>query len=69
MGELESWMDENFLRFTWYQVLGQVPLIKLIRDKYSGYVCVCVCVCVLTLSLSLSLFSLSNKLSYLLYKT
>ncbi|KXS13182.1 RNA-binding domain-containing protein [Gonapodya prolifera JEL478] len=35
MGELEPWMDENFLRNTWYS-LGENVQIKMIRDKFTG---------------------------------
>ncbi|KAJ3341448.1 hypothetical protein HDU93_004849 [Gonapodya sp. JEL0774] len=35
MGELEPWMDENFLRNAWYS-LGENVQIKMIRDKFNG---------------------------------
>lgn len=37
MGELEPWMDETFIRQVWYN-LGEQVLVKLIRDKVTGYV-------------------------------
>ena len=36
MGELDPWMDENWIQQTWYNVLGEPVSVKLIRDKYSG---------------------------------
>lgn len=36
MGELEPWIDENFIRNLWYQMQEQVS-VKMIRDKFSGY--------------------------------
>ncbi|KAG0095100.1 hypothetical protein BGZ93_006326 [Podila epicladia] len=35
MGELEPWMDENWIRGAWYTAGEQVS-VKMIRDKYSG---------------------------------
>lgn len=35
MGELESWMDENFVRNVWFQ-MGEQVNVKMIRDKFSG---------------------------------
>lgn len=35
MGELEPWMDENFIRTVWYN-LGESVNVKMIRDKFSG---------------------------------
>jgi len=35
MGELDPWMDENWLRQLWYS-FGQTVTIKMIRDKFSG---------------------------------
>ncbi|KAJ3341378.1 hypothetical protein HDU93_005014 [Gonapodya sp. JEL0774] len=35
MGELEPWMDENFLRNTWYS-MGENVQVKMIRDKFTG---------------------------------
>jgi hypothetical protein len=35
MGELEPWMDENWIRGTWYSAGEQVS-VKMIRDKYTG---------------------------------
>lgn len=38
MGELEPWIDENFVRSVWFGMGYQVN-VKMIRDKFSGYVC------------------------------
>ncbi|KAL9129778.1 MAG: hypothetical protein Q9217_001854 [Psora testacea] len=35
MGELEPWMDENFVRTVWYN-MGESVNVKMIRDKFSG---------------------------------
>ncbi|KAG9319737.1 hypothetical protein KVV02_004853 [Mortierella alpina] len=35
MGELEPWMDENWIRGAWYTAGEQVS-VKMIRDKYTG---------------------------------
>ncbi|KAF9924448.1 hypothetical protein BGZ75_008752 [Mortierella antarctica] len=35
MGELEPWMDENWIRGAWYSAGEQVS-VKMIRDKYTG---------------------------------
>jgi len=35
MGELEPWVDENFVRSVWYN-LGEQVNVKMIRDKFSG---------------------------------
>jgi len=35
MGELEPWIDENFVRSVWYG-LGYQVNVKMIRDKFSG---------------------------------
>ncbi|KAG0046814.1 hypothetical protein BGZ83_008009 [Gryganskiella cystojenkinii] len=37
MGELDPWMDENWIRGAWYSVGEQVS-VKLIRDKFTGQV-------------------------------
>ena len=37
MGELEPWIDENFVRSIWYN-MGEQVNVKMIRDKFSGYV-------------------------------
>lgn len=37
MGELEPWIDENFIRNLWFQ-MGEQVNVKMIRDKFSGYV-------------------------------
>jgi len=37
MGELEPWIDENFVRSVWFGMNEQVN-VKMIRDKFSGYV-------------------------------
>jgi len=36
MGELEPWIDENFIRNLWFQ-MGEQVNVKMIRDKFSGY--------------------------------
>ncbi|KAI8880922.1 RNA-binding domain-containing protein [Backusella circina FSU 941] len=35
MGDLESWMDEQFIRNVWFS-LGENVIVKLIRDKRTG---------------------------------
>lgn len=35
MGELEPWIDENFIRSVWFGMGYQVN-VKMIRDKFSG---------------------------------
>ena len=35
MGELEPWIDENFVRSVWFN-LGEQVNVKMIRDKFSG---------------------------------
>lgn len=35
MGELEPWIDENFVRSVWYG-MGEQVNVKMIRDKFSG---------------------------------
>ena len=35
MGELEPWIDENFVRTLWFGMGYQVN-VKMIRDKFSG---------------------------------
>jgi hypothetical protein len=35
MGELEPWIDENFVRNLWFQ-MGEQVNVKMIRDKFSG---------------------------------
>ena len=37
MGELEPWIDENFVRSVWFGMGYQVN-VKMIRDKFSGLV-------------------------------
>jgi hypothetical protein len=37
MGELEPWIDENFIRSLWFG-LGEQVNVKMIRDKFTGYV-------------------------------
>ena len=41
MGELEPWIDENFVRSIWYN-MGEQVNVKMIRDKFSGYVLHCI---------------------------
>ena len=36
MGELEPWMDENWIRAAFYSAGHQVS-VKMIRDKFTGY--------------------------------
>ena len=36
MGELEPWIDENFVRSVWFG-MGEQVNVKMIRDKFSGY--------------------------------
>jgi hypothetical protein len=40
MGELEPWIDENFVRSVWFGMGYQVN-VKMIRDKFSGYATYC----------------------------
>jgi hypothetical protein len=35
MGELEPWIDENFIRSLWYG-MGEQVSVKMIRDKFTG---------------------------------
>ncbi|KAF2666829.1 RNA-binding domain-containing protein [Microthyrium microscopicum] len=35
MGELEPWIDENFIRSLWYG-MGETVNVKMIRDKFTG---------------------------------
>lgn len=35
MGELEPWIDENYIRNIWHQ-MGEQVNVKMIRDKFSG---------------------------------
>jgi hypothetical protein len=35
MGELEPWIDENFIRSVWFG-MGENVNVKMIRDKFSG---------------------------------
>ena len=38
MGEMEGWMDENFVKNVFSTVLGESVQVKVIRDRNSGYV-------------------------------
>ena len=38
MGELEPWMDENFIKGVIYSGTSDNVNVKVIRDKASGYV-------------------------------
>jgi hypothetical protein len=38
MGELEPWMDENFIKGVFMSQLSENVNVKVIRDKNSGYV-------------------------------
>jgi hypothetical protein len=40
MGELEPWIDEAFIRSIWFG-MGEQVNVKMIRDKFSGYVVGC----------------------------
>lgn len=44
MGELEPWIDENFVRSVWFGLNYQVN-VKMIRDKFSGFVSSELCLC------------------------
>lgn len=35
MGDLDPWMDENFIRQVWF-LFGETVVVKLIRDKRTG---------------------------------
>jgi hypothetical protein len=35
MGELEPWIDENYIRTFWFN-LGETVNVKMIRDKFTG---------------------------------
>ena len=35
MGELEPWIDEDFVLNLWFQ-MGEQVIVKMIRDKFSG---------------------------------
>jgi hypothetical protein len=37
MGDLDPWMDENFIKQVWYG-MGEQVNVKLIRDKFTGCV-------------------------------
>lgn len=36
MGELEPWMDENFVKGVFLSAAGETVNVKVIRDKNSG---------------------------------
>jgi hypothetical protein len=36
MGELEPWMDENFIKGVFLSSAGETVNVKVIRDKNSG---------------------------------
>jgi hypothetical protein len=38
MGELEAWMDENFVKGVFLTATSEQVNVKVIRDKNSGYV-------------------------------
>lgn len=38
MGEMEHWMDENFVKGVILTLLNQQVQVKVIRDRNSGYV-------------------------------
>ena len=33
MGELDAWMDENYIRSVFSQATGDIVNVKIIRDK------------------------------------
>jgi hypothetical protein len=37
MGELEPWMDENFIKGVFMSTTAEQVNVKVIRDKNSGY--------------------------------
>jgi hypothetical protein len=39
MGEMEGWMDENFIKNVFSSVSAENVQVKVIRDRTSGYVC------------------------------
>lgn len=41
MGELEPWMDENFIKGVFLSSAGETVNVKVIRDKNSGYALEC----------------------------
>jgi hypothetical protein len=36
MGEMEPWMDENFIKQVYQSVLNEAVQVKVIRDRSSG---------------------------------
>ena len=36
MGEMEAWMDENFIKNIFSTLLGEAVQVKVIRDRNSG---------------------------------
>jgi hypothetical protein len=38
MGEMEGWMDENFVKNLFQTSMGETVQVKVIRDRSSGYV-------------------------------
>lgn len=36
MGEMEAWMDENFIKQVYQSVLNESVQVKVIRDRNSG---------------------------------
>lgn len=37
MGELEPWMDEQYIQQLWFN-LNEKVMVKVIRDKITGYI-------------------------------
>lgn len=38
MGDLDNWMDENFIKGAFGAAMGDQVSVKIIRDRQSGYV-------------------------------
>lgn len=38
MGDLDNWMDENFIKGAFGTAMGDQVSVKIIRDRQSGYV-------------------------------
>ena len=62
MGELEPWIDENFVRSVWFN-MGEQVNVKMIRDKFSGYVTLFIqrYVCLTTISVMLAIVSSTSR--------
>jgi hypothetical protein len=44
MGELEPWIDDQFVKTLWYN-MGEQVNVKMIRDKFSGYGSIAIEIC------------------------